>query len=319
MSTEFRPVPPPRPRPDPRYKPTWRPAPLRDAAGALRRTLTDYAQLMRLHRPIGIWLLMWPALWGLWIAGVGRPDEASFVIFMLGVLVMRSAGCVINDYADRDFDPHVHRTAERPLAAGRVSPGEALLLFVALGLVASGLALQLEPLAQLMAVGGALLAVTYPFVKRYLHVPQFYLGLAFAWSIPMAFAQLTGTVPRPAWLLVVAVVLWAAVYDTMYAMVDRQDDLKIGLKSTAILFGDLDRLIVGAMQAMVLLALYLVGEAAGLGRWHHAGLAVGAVIFLYEQWLIRDRTPARCFQAFNNNHYFGMAVFAGIALDYLFR
>ena len=262
---------------------------------------------------------MWPALWGLWIAGAGHPDQASFVIFMLGVVVMRSAGCVINDYADRDFDPHVRRTAERPLAAGRVSAGEALLLFVGLGLIAAGLALQLEPLAQLTAVGGALLAVTYPFVKRYLHVPQFYLGLAFAWSIPMAFAQLTGTVPKLAWLMVVAVVLWAAVYDTMYAMVDREDDLKIGLKSTAILFGDLDRLIIGAMQAMVLFALYLVGEEAGLGRWHHAGLAAGAIIFLYEQWLIRDRDPVRCFQAFNNNHYFGMVVFIGIALDYLFR
>jgi 4-hydroxybenzoate polyprenyltransferase len=238
---------------------------------------------------------------------------------LLGVLVMRSAGCVINDYADRDFDPHVRRTAERPLAAGRVSPGEALLLFVGLGLIAAGLALQLEPLAQLTAVGGALLAVTYPFVKRYLHVPQFYLGLAFAWSIPMAFAQLTGTVPRLAWLLVVAVVLWAAVYDTMYAMVDRDDDLKIGLKSTAILFGDLDRLIIGVMQAMTLFALYLAGGEAGLGRWYHAGLAAGAILFLYEQWLIRDRDPARCFQAFNNNHYFGMAVFVGLALDYLFR
>jgi 4-hydroxybenzoate polyprenyltransferase len=319
MSTEFRPAPPPRPRRDPDYKPTYRPTPVRDAGSALRRTLVDYAQLMRLHRPIGIWLLMWPALWGLWIAGAGHPDQASFVIFMLGVVVMRSAGCVINDYADRDFDPHVRRTAERPLAAGRVSAGEALLLFVGLGLIAAGLALQLEPLAQLTAVGGALLAVTYPFVKRYLHVPQFYLGLAFAWSIPMAFAQLTGTVPRLAWLMVVAVVLWAAVYDTMYAMVDREDDLKIGLKSTAILFGDLDRLIIGAMQAMVLFALYLVGEEAGLGRWHHAGLAAGAIIFLYEQWLIRDRDPARCFQAFNNNHYFGMVVFIGIALDYLFR
>jgi len=319
VSAGFRPAPPPRPRRDPDYKPAYSPAPVLDGARTLARTLLDYAQLMRLHRPIGIWLLMWPALWGLWIAGDGRPEPATFLIFMAGVLVMRSAGCVINDYADRDLDPHVRRTAERPLAAGRVSPGEALMLFVGLGLVAAGLALLLEPLARLMAVVGALLAVTYPFVKRYLHIPQFYLGLAFAWSIPMAFAQLTGSVPRLAWLLLVSVVLWSAVYDTMYAMVDREDDLKIGLKSTAILFGDADRALIGAMQAMVLFALVLAGNEAGLGSWYRAGLVIGAAFFAYEQWLIRDRDPAHCFQAFNNNHYFGMVVFIGLALDYLFR
>jgi len=308
-----------RPRRDRSYKPVYRPTPLRDAFEALTGTLRDYAQLMRLHRPIGIWLLMWPALWALWIAGDGRPDERVFLIFMAGVLVMRSAGCVINDYADRDFDPFVRRTAERPLAAGSVRPGEALTLFVALGLVAAWLALQLEPLARLYAVAGAVLAVTYPFTKRYVHVPQFYLGLAFSWSIPMAFAELGGTVPRLAWLMVVAVVLWAAVYDTLYAMVDRDDDLKLGLKSTAILFGDADRLIIAAMQGMVLLALYLVGREARLGAWAAAGLGAGAVIFAYEQWLIRGRDPARCFQAFNNNHYFGLVVFVGLALDYLFR
>jgi 4-hydroxybenzoate polyprenyltransferase len=319
MSAEFRPAPPPRPRRDPQYKPTHKPAPLREGASTLGQTLADYGQLMRLHRPIGIWLLMWPALWALWIAGAGRPDEHVFMVFMAGVLVMRSAGCVINDYADRDFDPHVRRTAERPLAAGRVSPGEALTLFVGLGLVAAWLALLLEPLARLYAVVGALLAVTYPFVKRFVHLPQFFLGIAFAWSIPMAFAALTGTVPKLAWLMLVAVVLWAAVYDTMYAMVDREDDLRIGLKSTAILFGDADRVIIGAMQAMVVLALFLVGEEAGLGDWYRTGLGTGAVIFLYEQWLIRSRAPESCFQAFNNNHYFGMAVFIGLALDYLFR
>lgn len=319
MSPDFRPAPAARPRRDPAYKPTYVPQPLKDSARALWRTLVDYAQLLRLHKPIGIWLLMWPALWGLWVAGGGKPDQVTFLLFMAGVVVMRSAGCVINDYADRDFDPHVKRTAGRPLASGRVSPGEALMLFVGLGLVAAWLAIQLEPLAQLMAVGGALLAVTYPFVKRYLHLPQFYLGIAFAWSIPMAFAQLTGSVPKLAWLMLVAVVLWAAVYDTMYAMVDREDDLKLGLKSTAILFGEADRLIIGVMQLMVLFALYLVGEGAGLGRWYQAGLVTGAVIFAYEQWLIRGRDPQRCFQAFNNNHYFGMAVFIGLALDYLFR
>jgi len=319
MSVEFRPAPPPRPRRDPAYKPSYRPAPLRDGTAALGRTLIDYVVLMRLHRPIGIWLLMWPALWALWVAGDGRPDERVFVIFMAGVLVMRSAGCIINDYADRDFDPHVRRTAERPLAAGRVSPSEALTLFVALGLIASWLALQLEPLARLYAVAGAVLAVTYPFAKRFVHVPQFYLGLAFAWSIPMAFAALTDEVPRLAWLMVVAVVLWAAVYDTLYAMVDREDDLKLGLKSTAILFGDADRVIVAAMQVMVLLALYLVGQEAGLGGWYRTGLGAGAVTFACHQWLIRRRDPDRCFQAFNSNHYFGLIVFVGMALDYLFR
>ncbi len=319
MSPEFRPAPPPKPVRDPLYKPSWRPAPVRDLLIGLARTLHDYAQLMRLHRPIGIWLLMWPALWALWIAGSGRPDERVFLIFMAGVLVMRSAGCIINDYVDRDFDPHVKRTAERPLAAGRVRPGEALTLFAALGLVAAWLAVQLEPLAQLYAVAGALLTITYPFLKRFVHVPQFYLGLAFAWSVPMAFAQLTGAVPRLGWLLVVAVVLWAAVYDTLYAMVDREDDQRLGLKSTAILFGDADRAIIAAMQAMVVGALYLAGREAGLGAWYLAGLGAGAMVFLYEQWLIRERHPVMCFQAFNNNHYFGLVVFVGLALDYLFR
>ena len=319
MNAEFRPAPVPRPRRDPKYKPTYQPQPVRDFSVAFSRTLREYAELMRLHRPIGIWLLMWPALWGLWIAGAGRPDARIFTIFMAGVVVMRTAGCIINDYADRDMDPLVMRTAQRPLAAGKVRPGEALTLFVALGLVACGLALQLDPLARLYAAAGGVLAVTYPFVKRFAHVPQFYLGIAFAWSIPMAFAALSGSVPKLAWLMVAAVVLWAAVYDTMYAMVDREDDLKIGLKSTAILFGDADRIFIAAMQAMALFALYLVGTEAGLGPWYRYGLAAGLVIFVYQQWLIRDRSPTHCFQAFNNNNYFGMVVFIGLALDYVFR
>jgi 4-hydroxybenzoate polyprenyltransferase len=319
MSAEFKPAPPPRPRQDPSYKPRYRPAPLRDGARTLGRTILDYAQLMRFDKPIGTWLLMWPALWALWIAGQGHPAQRTFIIFLAGVVVMRAGGCVINDYADRDFDPHVRRTQDRPLAAGRVGSGEALTLFIGLGLVAAWLALLLEPMTQLYAVGGALLAVTYPFVKRYLYLPQFYLGIAFGWSIPMAFAEITGGVPRVAWLMLVSNVLWAGVYDTMYAMVDRDDDLRIGLKSTAILFGDADRVIIAAMQAMTLVALYLVGEGAGLANWYHAGLAAGAAIFIYEQWLIRHREPDRCFQAFRNNHYFGMVVFIGLALDYLFR
>ncbi len=315
----LRPAPPLRPPRDPVYKPRWRARTAARHSGlALARTLREYGQLMRLHRPIGIWLLLWPALWALWIAGAGRPDARLLLIFVAGVVVMRSAGCVINDYADRDFDPHVERTRERPLAARRIAPTEALGLFVVLGLVAVWLALQLEPLARLFAVAGGLIAVTYPWLKRIVHVPQFYMGVAFGWSVPMVFAAQTGAVPQVGWLLFVAVVLWAALYDTMYAMVDRDDDLKIGLKSTAILFGDADRVIIGAMQAMVLFALWLAGDEAGRGDWYRAGLAVGAVFFLWQQWLIRRRERDHCFAAFNNNHYFGMAVFIGLALDYLY-
>jgi len=319
MNAGLRPVPPGRSRRDPHYKPSWEPNPPRDAALAIGRTLREYALLMRLHRPIGIWLLMWPALWALWIAGSGRPDQRLLLIFLAGVVVMRSAGCVINDYVDRDFDPLVARTRDRPLAARRVAPGEALMLFAVLGLIAAWLAMQLEPLPRLYAAGGGLLAVTYPWLKRFIHLPQFYLGVAFGWSIPMVFAAISGEVPRIGWLLLAAVVLWAAVYDTMYAMVDRGDDERIGIRSTAILFGDTDRLIISAMQLMVLFALWLAGDEAALGRWYRAGLAAGALLFAYQQWLIRRREPDACFQAFNNNHYFGLVVFVGLALDYLYR
>lgn len=318
MSAELQPA-PRRRRPDPRYKPVWKPRVLRETIIALGRTLCEYALLMRLHRPIGIWLLLWPAMWALWIAGQGRPDAKLLLIFACGVLVMRSAGCVINDYADRDFDPSVARTRDRPLAAKRIAPGEALFLFVALGLVAVWLAMQLDPLARLYAVGGGVLAVTYPWLKRFVHVPQFYLGVAFGWSIPMIFAAITGEVPRIAWLLVIAVVLWAAVYDTMYAMVDREDDERVGVKSTAILFGEADRLIIAVMQGMTLFALWLAGDEAGLGIWYRAGLGAAACFFVFQLWLIRRRKPDACFRAFNNNHFVGMVVFIGLALDYLYR
>ncbi len=305
---------------DPGYKPEWKSP--RAGGGMLRalgRTLREYALLMRLHKPIGIWLLLWPALWGLWFAGQGHPDPHLLLLFVAGVVVTRSAGCVINDYADRDFDPEVERTKDRPLAAGRVSPAEALFLFVALGLLAAWIALQLDPYAQLFAVAGAVLAVTYPWLKRVVHVPQFYLGVAFGWSIPMAFAAETGAVPRLAWLLLIAVVLWAAIYDTMYAMVDREDDARIGVKSTAILFGEADRAIIAAMMVMMLFALFLAGREAGLGDWYRGGLVAAALLFAYELRLIRRREPAACFQAFNNNHYVGLVVFVGLALDYLYR
>ena len=318
MNAGLRPLPPHRRR-DPRYKPSFKPRHTRAAALAIGSTLREYALLIRLHRPIGIWLLMWPALWALWIAGQGRPDQKLLLIYLAGIFVMRSAGCVINDYADRDFDPSVARTRDRPLAAKRVTPGEAIVLFIVLGLIATWLAMQLDPLARLYAAVGGLLAVTYPWLKRFVHLPQFFLGVAFGWSIPMAFAAITGEVPRIAWLLLAAVVLWAAVYDTMYAMVDREDDLRIGIKSTAILFGDADRVVIGAMQLMVLFALWLVGDEATLGLWYRAGVAAGAAFFVYQQLLIRNRDPGACFRAFNNNHYFGLVVFIGLALDYLYR
>ena len=284
----------------------------------LRSTLYQYALLMRLHRPIGIWLLMWPMLWALWLGSDGHPDQRLFVVFMAGALLMRSAGCVINDYADRDIDPFVKRTRDRPLAARRLSPQEALLLFAALSLVAVGLVFTLNPLAQLFAVAGGALAVTYPFMKRVFPLPQFYLGAAFGIAVPMAFAAQLGEVPRLGWVMFIATVLWVGVYDTLYAMVDREDDLRIGVKSTAILFGDNDRFIVGVMQLMVLFALGLIGRDMKLGFWYWAGLATGAVLFLWQQWLIRRRDPERCFQAFNNNNYFGMVVLLGILLHYTF-
>ena len=282
-------------------------------------TLQDYIELTRLDRPIGIWLLLWPTLWALWIAGRGKPQPHLFVIFVIGTVLMRSAGCAINDYADRSFDPHVKRTKDRPLAAGRISTVEALILFAVLSLAALVLALQLNKFTLLLAVLGAFLAVSYPFVKRFLSVPQLYLGLTFGWGIPMAFAAQLEHVPRVALLLLIANMLWVTVYDTIYAMVDRDDDLKIGVRSTAILFGDSDRHIIAALQAMTLLSLYLAGRMLHLGNWYRAGLIAGAVFFIHHLWLIRSRERDACFRAFLNNHYFGMSVFIGILLDYQFR
>ncbi|HEY3654839.1 MAG TPA: 4-hydroxybenzoate octaprenyltransferase [Steroidobacteraceae bacterium] len=281
-------------------------------------TIQDYVQLVRLNRPVGIWLLLWPTLWALWIAGRGKPDARLFVIFVVGTVLMRSAGCAINDYADRSFDPNVQRTKERPLAAGRISPLEALVLFAALSLTALSLVLQLNGLTLLYAVAGAALAVSYPFVKRFLSVPQMYLGITFGWGIPMAFAAQLERVPRVAWLLLIANMLWVTVYDTIYAMVDRDDDVKIGVRSTAILFGDSDRHIIGTLQAMTLLSLYLIGGTLRMGPWYYGGLIAGGIFFVYQLWLIRRRDRQACFQAFLNNNYFGMSVFLGIALNYQF-
>ena len=278
----------------------------------------DYVQLMRLDRPIGIWLLLWPTLWALWIAGRGKPNPLIFIIFVLGTALMRSAGCAINDYADRSFDPHVERTKNRPVAAGRISALEALILFAVLAVAALMLSLQLNRFTLLLAVFGAFLAVSYPFIKRFLPVPQLYLGVTFGWGIPMAFAAQLEQVPRVAYLLLLANMMWVTVYDTMYAMVDRDDDLKIGVRSTAILFGDSDRHIIAALQVMTLAALFLVGRMIHMGYWYYTGLAAGAIFFIYQLWLIHARDRHGCFRAFLNNNYFGMVVFIGIALEYQF-
>ena len=281
--------------------------------------LLEYARLMRLDRPIGLWLLLWPALWALWISADGQPGERVFAIFVAGTFLMRAAGCVINDYADRRIDPHVRRTATRPLARGAVSPAEALGLFLVLGCAALLLIVPLAPLTRLFALAGGALAVIYPFLKRFFPLPQAWLGAAFSWSVPMAFAEQTGRVPVSGWLLFAAAVLWTVVYDTMYAMVDREDDLAIGVRSAAILFGRADRVVVALMQLGCLALLAVGGHLSALGRWYWLGLAVAAALALWQQRLIRDREPSACFRAFLNNNYFGMAVFAGIALAYLFR
>lgn len=280
--------------------------------------LRDYALLIRADRPIGTLLLLWPTLWALWIAGQGQPQQGVFLVFIAGVVLMRSAGCAINDYADRHIDPQVARTRQRPVAAGRVPPAEALALAAVLGLIAFLLVLSMNLLTIKLALVGGFLAASYPFLKRVTSLPQFYLGAAFGWSVPMAFAAQTGAVPSLAWQMFAAVVLWAVAYDTMYAMVDREDDLRIGVKSTAILFGRADRLAIGLCQAAVLLILWRIGGIAGLGHWHAAGLAVAAALAVWQQYLIRHREPDACFRAFLNNSHFGLAVFCGIGLSYTF-
>lgn len=282
----------------------------------VRERIRLYVMLMRLDRPIGIMLLLWPTLWALWIAGAGRPDWLVVVVFVLGVLLMRSAGCVINDIADRKYDPYVKRTQDRPLAAGLLHPAEAFLLFIILCLIAFDLVLLMNRLTILLAFAALLIAAAYPFMKRYHHLPQVHLGLAFGWSVPMAFAAETGDVPRVAWLLLIATVLWATAYDMMYAMVDRDDDVKIGVKSTAILFGENDTLIIAVIQAILMLVLLLIGNRLELGIAWYLGLAAATGFAVYQQYLIRDRERVACFSAFLNNDWFGAAVFAGLVFNY---
>lgn len=277
--------------------------------------LMHFIQLMRLDKPIGILLLLWPTLWALWLAAKGMPSAKNLIIFCLGVVVMRSAGCVINDFADRKIDGRVARTQGRPLATGAISSRAALIVFIGLCLLAFGLVLLTDPLTIKLSVGGLLLALSYPFMKRHTHLPQVVLGAAFAWGIPMAYAAQTGALDKNMWLIYLAVVLWTVAYDTFYAMVDRDDDLKIGVKSTAILFGEQDRLITAALQLMVLYALVLVGKAFALSWIFYLSIALTAGLFGYQQWLIRFRERAACFKAFNNNNWVGAVVFAGIALD----
>lgn len=281
--------------------------------------LRNYGKLMRLDKPIGIWLLLWPTLWALWLAGNGAPDQGLFVIFVLGVVVMRSAGCVLNDYADRNIDPYVERTRNRPIASGSVAPLEALTLFAALGLIAIGLATMLNELARLLAIIGAALTVTYPFVKRFVSIPQFVLGAAFGWGVPMAFAAQTGNTPELAWLVFGTAMIWAVIYDTFYAMVDREDDRKVGVKSTAILFGDADLFVIAGLQALMLIALLLIGYRAELGFWYYLSVVLAGALMAWHQWLARDRQPAGCFAAFLHNHLIGMVVFIGIVLHYTFN
>jgi 4-hydroxybenzoate polyprenyltransferase len=290
----------------------WRGAPL-------MRRLARHAQLMRLNKPIGIGLLLWPTLWALWIAARGLPGEPTWpslkllIVFTAGTVVMRSAGCVINDFADRNIDPQVKRTKGRPLALRLLSPYEALAAFGALVLLAFVLVLQLDARTVYFSFVGAALTVSYPFMKRFFALPQFWLGAAFGWAVPMAFVATLGGVPRLGWLLFIITVLWAAVYDTQYAMVDRDDDLKIGVQSTAIAFGDMDKLIIGAMQLMVLAGLAFTGYALGLNWPFWSALGVAAALFTYQQWLIRDRGRDACFKAFLNNNWVGIVILAGIA------
>jgi len=278
--------------------------------------LKQYALLIRLDRPIGIYLLLWPTLWALWIAAKGWPDPLVLFVFVSGVILMRSAGCAINDFADRDIDPHVERTKNRPLAAGRISSRETLAVFSGLSISAFALVLLMNELTIYMSFVGIILAASYPFMKRFHYMPQVHLGAAFGWAAPMAFTAQANEITQITWLIFMATVLWATAYDTMYAMADREDDLKVGVKSTAILFGDADKLIIGLLQALLIMDLILIGNRAEMGLYYYSGLAAASVFSVYQQYLIKDREPAKCFKAFLNNNWFGMCVFIGIFVDY---
>lgn len=281
--------------------------------------IKNYALLIRLNKPIGIFLLLWPTMWALWIAGEGHPDRALIAIFIAGVILMRSAGCAINDYADRDFDPHVQRTQLRPVAAGLIKPGEALGVFIVLSLIAFGLVLLTNSFTVYLSFGGAALAALYPFMKRHTYIPQVFLGMTFGWSIPLAFAAVTETVPNIAWLLFVANVIWTTAYDTMYAMVDRDDDVRIGVKSTAILFGQADIAAIRILFILFFATMYFVGRQLEFGWYYWGGLITAGLLALYQLRLLARREEADYFKAFLNNNWLGAAIFAGIGLEYYFK
>jgi 4-hydroxybenzoate polyprenyltransferase len=277
--------------------------------------LQTYLELMRLDRPVGTLLLLWPTLAGLWLAADGMPPWHLVIVFAVGTFVMRSAGCVVNDFADRGWDRFVKRTEHRPLTSGRVSEFEALALFAVLSLVAALLLVFLNPLTRLLALAGFGLAVLYPFMKRWTYLPQVALGAAFSWAMVMAYASVLGRVPAEAWLLFVGSLLWIVAYDTQYAMVDRDDDIQVGIKSTAILFGAADRFMVGLLQASALLTLLLLGSQLSLGAFYHVGLSAAAGLFVFQHVLMRDRSRDGCFRAFRNNTWVGFAFFAGVVME----
>ena len=289
---------------------------LRSGPVTWRERLYRYGLLVRLNKPIGILLLMWPTLWALWIAGQGQPPWQIVLIFMLGVTLMRSAGCAINDFADRKIDGLVSRTRLRPIATGLVSAREAVGVFLVLSLLAFLLLFFLNWQTMALSVIAVILAAAYPFMKRYTYFPQVVLGAAFGWAVPMAFMAVTESLPPVAWVVFVATLLWALIYDTQYAMVDREDDLRIGVKSTAILFGRHDLLIIAILQAIMLVLLVVIGLMAGRGWIFYAGLAAGVGFFVYQQMISQEREPKACFEAFLNNNQFGMVVFLGLMLDY---
>ena len=277
-----------------------------------------YAQLIRLDKPIGILLLLWPTLIALWIAAEGLPDPLVLFVFVAGVFLMRSAGCAINDYADRHVDGKVKRTMQRPLATGKITEKEALMVFASLSITAFLLVLLMNSLTIWMAFIGVFLAASYPFMKRYHYLPQVHLGAAFGWSAPMAYAAQANELTAVTWLIFLATILWATAYDTMYAMVDYDDDIKIGVKSTAILFGNQDRLIIGIIQLLLIFDLVLIGHRAELSGFYYLGVTAAAIFAIYQQYLIKDRVRERCFQAFLNNNWFGLVLFLGVVLDYQF-
>lgn len=282
-----------------------------------KRGLTPYLQLIRFEKPIGTLLLLWPTLWALWLAAAGRPEASLIAIFMTGVFLTRSAGCVVNDLADRKFDSHVARTRNRPLASGKVSVPAAMMLVIVLALLAFSLVLFCNALTVKLAFIGAALAVIYPFLKRVTNLPQVGLGLTFAWSVPMAFAATTNSLSMTMWWLFAAAMLWPVMYDTMYAMVDRQDDIKIGVKSTAILFGNLDVPVIISMQMVLLVMLLMVGRVFDLHAEYYISLIISGGLFAYQYTLIKDRDPQKCFKAFLNNNWVGLVVFLGIVTSYL--